>query len=141
MDMTKAFTITSQANENIFNVVVGGVSASITIPEGNYKGDTLAQALEERINSMKNPVSGQSVGGVDVDYDPDTNNFTFTTATTGEGNTIAVNGALRFGLKDIPLGLGETTTVRQPVQATDELGRPLYISPQGEIVANSRFCR
>ena len=138
MDMTQAFTITALANENIFNVVVGGVSASIAIPEGNYKGDTLAQALEERINSMKNPISGQSVGGVDVTYDPVANNLTFTTATTGEGNTIAVNGALRFGLKDIPLGLGETTTVRQPVQATDELGRPLYISPQGEIVANNQ---
>jgi flagellar hook protein FlgE len=138
MDMTQAFTVTSLANENVFNVVVGGVSASIVIPEGNYKGDTLATALEERINSMKNPISGQSVGGVDVKYDPVANNLTFTTATTGEGNTIAVNGALRFGLNDIPLGLGETTTVRQPVQATDELGRPLYISPQGEIVANNQ---
>ena len=138
MDMTKAFTVTSQAGENIFNVVVGGVSASITIPEGNYKGDTLAAALQDRINAMKNPVSGQSVGGVTVDYNADTNSFSFTTATSGEGTTIAVNGALRFGLKDIPLGLGETTSVRQPVQATDELGRPLYISPQGEITANSQ---
>jgi len=117
---------------------VGGVSASITIPEGNYKGDTLAAALQDRINSMKNPVSGQSVGGVSVEYNADANNFSFTTATSGEGTTIAVNGALRFGLKDIPLGLGETTSVRQPVQATDELGRPLYISPQGEITANSQ---
>jgi len=138
MDMTQPFTITTLANENIFNVVVGGVSASIAIPEGNYKGDTLAVALEERINSMKNPISGQPVGGVEVTYDADVNNLTFTTATTGEGNTIAINGALRFGLKDIPLGLGETTKVRQPVQATDDLGRPLYISPQGEIVANNQ---
>ncbi len=138
MDMTQPFTVTTLANENIFNVVVGGVSASIAIPEGNYKGDTLAVALEERINSMKNPISGQSVGGVDVKYDAVANNLTFTTATTGEGNTLAVNGALKFGLKDIPLGLGETTMVRQPVQATDELGRPLFISPAGEIVANNQ---
>ena len=138
MDMTQPFTVTTLANENIFNVVVGGVSASIVIPEGNYKGDTLAVALEERINSMKNPISGQPVGGVEVTYDAEVNNLTFTTATTGEGNTIAINGALKFGLKDIPLGLGETTEVRQPVQATDELGRPLYISPEGEIVANNQ---
>ena len=138
MDMTQPFTVTTLANENIFNVVVGGVSASIVIPEGNYKGDTLAVALEERINSMKNPISGQPVGGVEVTYDEDANNLTFTTATTGEGNTIAINGALKFGLKDIPLGLGETTEVRQPVQATDDLGRPLYISPEGEIVANNQ---
>ncbi|MDA9673707.1 flagellar hook-basal body complex protein [Paracoccaceae bacterium] len=138
MDMTQPFTITSLANENVFNVVVGGVSASIVIPEGNYKGDTLATALEERINSMKNPISGQSVGGVDVKYDAIANNLTFTTATTGEGNTLAISAALKFGLKDIPLGLGETTMVRQPVQATDELGRPLFISPAGEIVANNQ---
>ena len=138
MDMTQAFTITAQNGENVFNVVVGGVSASIVIPEGNYKGDTLAEALESRINAMKNPISGQSVGGVTVEYNADTNNLTFTTAVTGEGTTLAVNGALRFGLKDIPLGLGETTTVRQPVQATDELGRPLYISPNGEITANNQ---
>ena len=138
MDMTQPFTVTTLANENIFNVVVGGVSASIVIPEGNYKGDTLAVALEERINSMKNPISGQPVGGVEVTYDAEVNNLTFTTATTGEGNTIAINGALKFGLKDIPLGLGETTEVRQPVQATDDLGRPLFISPQGEIVANNQ---
>ena len=138
MDMTQPFTVTTLANENIFNVVVGGVSASIAIPEGNYKGETLAVALEERINSMKNPISGQSVGGVEVKYDAVANNFTFTTATTGEGNTLAINGALKFGLKDIPLGLGVTTEVRQPVQATDELGRPLFISPAGEIVANNQ---
>ena len=138
MDMTEAFTITELAGENIFNVVVNGVSASIAIPEGNYKGDTLALALESRINAMKNPISGRSVGGVTVEYDSDLNNLKFTTATMGEGSTIAVNGALRFGLSDIPLGLGTTTVVRTPVQATDELGRPLYIAPNGEITPNSQ---
>ena len=138
MDMSEAFTITELAGENIFNVVVNGVSASIALPEGNYKGDTLAQALESRINAMKNPISGRSVGGVTVEYDADLNNLTFTTATTGEGSTIAVNGALRFGLNDIPLGLGTTTVVKTPVQATDELGRPLYIAPNGEITPNAQ---
>ena len=138
LDMSEAFTITELAGENIFNVVVNGISASITIPEGNYKGDTLATALESRINAMKNPISGRSVGGVTVEYDSDLNNLSFTTATTGEGSTIAVNGALKFGLNDIPLGLGTTTVVRTPVQATDELGRPLYIAPNGEITPNSQ---
>jgi flagellar hook protein FlgE len=136
--MSQAFTISALGGENIVNVVVDGVSASIVIPEGNYKGTTLAAELQTRINNMKNPVSGASVGGVKVTYDPDKNNLTFTTATTGEGSTLAINGALRFGLNDVPLGLGETAEVRQPVQATDELGRPLYISPTGEITANNQ---
>jgi len=138
MDMSKAFTLSSLGGENIFNVVVNGVSSSIVIPEGNYTGKTLAEALEIRINAMKNPTSGQSVGGVQVEYSQNSNNFIFTTGTTGEGSSIAVSGALRFGLSDIPLGLGETTAVRQPVQATDEFGRPLYISPTGEVTANNQ---
>lgn len=138
MNMAQAFTVTALAGENIVNVVVNGVSASIVLPEGNYKGTTFAAELQTRINNMKNPFSGAPVGGVSVVYDADKNNFTFTTATTGEGSTIAIDGALKFGLKNIPLGLGVTTEVRQPVQATDELGRPLYISPTGEITANNQ---
>ena len=138
MNMAQAFTVTALAGENIVNVVVNGVSASIVLPEGNYKGTTFAAELQTRINNMKNPFSGAPVGGVSVVYDADKNNFTFTTATTGEGSTIAIDGALKFGLKNIPLGLGVTTEVRQPVQATDEFGRPLYISPTGEITANNQ---
>jgi len=138
MNMSQAFTVSALANENVVNVVVNGVSASIVLPEGNYKGTTLAKELETRINNMRNPVSGAPVGGVKVTYDASKNNLTFTTSTSGEGSTIAIDGALKFGLKNIPLGLGVTTEVRQPVQATDELGRPLYISPTGEITANNQ---
>ena len=138
MNMSQAFQVTSLADENKVNVVVNGVSASIILPEGNYKGTTFAAELQTRINNMRNPVTGAPVGGVQVSYNADTNNFTFTTATSGEGSTIAIDGALKFGLKNIPLGLGVTTEVRQPVQATDELGRPLYISPTGEITANNQ---
>ena len=138
VDMSRAFTVSALAGENIVNVVVNGVSASLVIPEGNYKGATLAQELESRINAMKNPVSGESVGGVTVEYSTENNNFVFTTATTGEGSTLAIEGDIKFGFSDIPLGLGSTSQVRQPVQATDELGRPLYISPTGEITTNNQ---
>ncbi len=138
MDMTKAFTVTSLANENQFTVVSNGVSALITVPVGNYKGSTLANALETRINQMINPISGESVGGVTVTYDAVKNNFSFKTATAGEGSLFSIKGALRFGLNDVPLGLGETAQVRTPVQAKDNLGRPLYISPTGEITANNQ---
>ena len=79
-----------------------------------------------------------TVGGVTVAYDSEKNNFTFTTATAGEGSLFSIKGALRFGLSDVPLGLGETAEVRTPVQAKDELGRPLFISPTGEITANNQ---
>ena len=138
VDMTKPFTISSIASENLFTVVSDGVSGLITIPEGNYRGSTLAAALESRINQMVNPVSGEAVGGVQVVYDEVKNNLTFTTATTGEGSVISVNGAIRFGLNDVPLGLGDESQVRTPVQAQDELGRPLFISPTGEVTTNNQ---
>jgi flagellar hook protein FlgE len=138
MDMTKAFTVTSLANENRFTVVSNGVSALITVPEGNYKGTTLAKALENRINQMVNPISNEAVGGVTVVYDSVKNNFTFTSSTRGEGSLLSIKGALRFGLNDVPLGLGTNAMVKTPVQAKDDLGRPLYISPTGEVVANNQ---
>jgi flagellar hook protein FlgE len=138
MDMKKAFTVSELANENRFTVVSNGVSALITVPPGNYKGETLAKALENRINQMVNPISNEAVGGVKVVYDGVKNNFTFTSSTRGDGTLLSIKGALKFGLKDVPLGLGQNAMVRTPVQAKDELGRPLFISPTGEVTANNQ---
>tara|TARA_B100001559_G_scaffold167583_1_gene140535 strand:+ start:443 stop:4144 length:3702 start_codon:yes stop_codon:yes gene_type:complete len=138
MDMKKAFTVSELANENMFTVVSNGVSALITVPPGNYKGETLAKALENRINQMVNPISNEAVGGVKVVYDGVKNNFTFTSSTRGDGTLLSIKGALKFGLNDVPLGLGQNAMVKTPVQAKDELGRPLYISPTGEVTANNQ---
>jgi flagellar hook protein FlgE len=66
-----------------------------------------------------------------------TNNLTFKTGSTGGGSTIKIEGAQRFGLKDIPLGIGETAKIRTPVQATNDAGEKLYVSPTGVITADS----
>ncbi|MDC1494384.1 flagellar hook-basal body complex protein [Planktomarina temperata] len=137
VDMQNAFTLTTAGNENRFNIVVNGVSAFIELPERNYTGITMATALENRINQMKHPVTGQPVGGVDVTYNGATNNLVFTTGTTGDSSTFKIEGALRFGLQDIPLGIGNTTEIKTPVQATDNLGRPLFVSPTGEITTRT----
>ena len=97
----------------------------------------MATALEARINQMQHPNTGQPVGGVDVTYNNVTNNLVFTTGTTGDTSTFKIEGALRFGLKDIPLGMGNTTEIKTPVQATDELGRPLFVSPTGEVTTRT----
>ena len=57
----------------------------------------------------------------------------FTTGTTGDTSTFKIEGALRFGLQDIPLGIGNTTEIKTPVQATDDLGRPLICFTDGRI--------
>ena len=137
VDMQNAFTLTTAGGENRFNVVVNGVSAFIELPERNYTGITMATALEARINQMQHPNTGQPVGGVSVTYNGATNNLVFTTGTTGDTSTFKIEGALRFGLQDIPLGIGNTTEIKTPVQATDDLGRPLFVSPTGEITTRT----
>ena len=53
------------------------------------------------------PDSGATVGGVTVRYSSDSNNFVFTTGTTGSDSTIKVKGAARLGLDEVPLGVGQ----------------------------------
>ena len=137
VDMTSAFTLTTTGDENKFTVVVDGVSAFLTLPEANYTGGTMATALEERINQMVHPITGMPVGGVDVTYNSESNNLVFTSGTATSASTFKISGDLRFGLKDVPLGIGETAAVKTPKQATDEFGRPLFVSPNGEITART----
>ena len=137
VNMNEAFSLTSAGNENRFTVVVDGVSALLTLPEQNYTGTTIASALEARINQMVHPTSGMPIGGVDVTFNTVTNNLVFSSGTTTSASTLKIEGDLRFGLKDVPLGIGQTAEVKTPKQATDELGRPLFVSPSGEITARN----
>jgi flagellar hook protein FlgE len=120
--------------ETTFNVSVNGINAVIDIPGGNYIGSTLAERLQERINQMQDPVTGRTIGGVTVRYQPDDNNFVFTTGTTGSDSTIRVRGPAKLGLDDVPLGIGSVPTIANLVQATNENGVPLFVNENGEIV-------
>ena len=133
-DLTEVFRLTSSNNENRFNVSVNGIAGIIDIPAGNYVGTTLASALEERINQITSPLTGEAVGGVTVRFSAADNNFTFTTGTTGETSTIKVKGAARLGLDDVPLGVGSVPKIFNLVQATNSDGIALYVDAQGDVV-------
>ena len=126
--------LNSANNETIFNVSVNGVNAVIEIPGGNYIGSTLAELLQNRINQMRDPDTGQTIGGVTVRYRPDENNFVFTTGTTGDESTIRVKGPAKLGLDDVPLGIGTVPTIANLVQATNANGVPLFVDENGQIV-------
>lgn len=132
--LTEVFRLSAQNGENIFNVSVNGINGIIEIPTGNYVGSTLAAALEERINQIRDPETAETVGGVRVRYDADANNFNFTTGTTGNTSTIKVKGAARLGLDDVPLGVGSVPEIFNLVQATNAEGVALYVNAQGEVV-------
>jgi flagellar hook protein FlgE len=126
--------LNSANNETIFNVSVNGVNAVINVPGGNYIGSTLAELLQNRINQMQDPDTGQTIGGVTVRYRPDENNFVFTTGTTGDTSTIRVKGPAKLGLDDVPLGIGTVPTIANLVQATNANGVPLFVDENGQIV-------
>ena len=133
-DLTSVFRLSNTAGENTFNVSVNGISGVIEIPTGFYVGTTLAEALQSRINQIQDPVTGDTVGGVTVKYDSSSNNFTFTTGTTGNTSTIKVKGAARFGLDDVALGVGTVPQIYNLVQATNSDGVALYVDATGNVV-------
>ena len=133
-DLTEVFRLGTDNNENIFNVSVNGINGLIEIPSQFYVGSTLAEALEERINNIVDPDTGETVGGVTVKYNSDTNNFTFTTGTSGSDSTIKVKGTARLGLDDVPLGVGSVPQIYNLVQATNAQGVALYVNAEGNVV-------
>ena len=135
-DLTEVFRLNSTNGENVFNVSVNGINGIIEIPAGNYVGTTLATALEQRINQISDPDTGEVVGGVEVRYSPTDNNFTFTTGTTGSTSTIKVKGTARLGLADVPLGVGSVPKIFNLVQATNADGVALYVDASGNVVTS-----
>ena len=133
-DLTEVFRLGTDNNENIFNVSVNGINGLIEIPSQFYVGSTLAEALEERINNIVDPDTGETVGGVTVKYNSSTNNFTFTTGTSGSDSTIKVKGTARLGLDDVPLGVGSVPQIYNLVQATNAQGVALYVNSDGNVV-------
>ncbi len=134
--LTNVFKLSNQAGDNIFNVSVNGISGIIEVPATSYVGTTLAEALQTRINQIVDPNTGVQIGGVSVSYSSETNNFTFSSGTTGSDSTIKVKGAARLGLDEVPLGVGTVPEIFNLVQATDKDGVALFVDANGKTVTN-----
>jgi flagellar hook protein FlgE len=128
IDISGTYSVTS--NDNVVNVTVDGIDGTIRIPPGAYTGTTFAQALEDRINSIA-ASDGKTINGVQVEYDPDKANFTFTSGTTSEDSFINVNGHPNFGLNSTTQVRGSVPTVTVLAQAKDADGNLLYIDKDG----------
>ena len=136
-DLTEVFRLSSIEGDNRFNVSVNGINGVVEVPSGFYVGSTLAEALEKRINQIMDPITGETVGGVTVSYSSASNNFVFTSGTTGNDSTIKVKGAARLGLDEVPLGVGSVPEIKNIVQAVNQDGARLFVNAQGEIVTTA----
>ena len=111
---------------NDFSISIDGINAKISVDTGTYTMDTLATKLEDKINSVVDPVTGRKVSGVQVNWDPRAKQLTFSTGTTGDGASLQVTGHPDWGLANTEMRFGQTTQWIKLAQYTDN-GAPQYV--------------
>ena len=76
----------------------------------------MATALEARINQMQHPITGQPVGGVVLPTMVQLIIWFSQLVRLAIRPRLKLRERLRFGLQDIPLGIGNTTEIKTPVK-------------------------
>jgi len=104
---------------NDFTVAVDGITAKISIDTGTYSMETVSSKLQDKINTIVDPVSGRKVAGVKVAWDSRAKQLTFTTGTTGDSASIQVTGHPDWGLANTEMRFGQTTEWIKLAQYTD----------------------
>jgi len=137
--LKQTFYPNEQLGENRMTFTVDGVVGNVILPAGRaYTGDTFAAAIEERVNLIQDSKTGKTVSGVKVRFDPDNNNFVFTSGTTGSASQINVVGSPNLGLSNVTTTQGSVPIITVPQQAQDENGNKLYIDANGNITTQSQ---
>ena len=125
---------------NTFVVDVGSVQGEVVLPpSSNYTLGSFMQALQDGINHLSAAPSqpgltGQTVSGVVVSYDPTSNALNFKTGTTGSQSYIKVSGNATWGLANTTGARGVDSTWIKPTQATvttNGVAVPQYIDQFG----------
>ena len=125
---------------NKFVVTVGSVKGTVEIPvRGDYTMATFVSALQTGINQLGSS-TGETVNGVQVEYDTLNNRLQFTTGTTGSDAFIKVSGSTNFGLGEVESARGATATWIRPTQyqgLVDGVAQPKYIDEFGSETTSS----
>ncbi len=126
--MNKTFTPNVLNSENKLTISVDGIVGDITLPIKAYTGDTLASAIQERVNQFE--TSKGKVSGVVVRYNPDQNRLEFTAGSTGPNSQINVIGSASLGLKNVTQTSGSTPqyTILAPALNADGTMRTVVAS-------------
>ena len=128
VDTTGTFRVSE--SDNRINVTVDGISGTIKIPSQTYTASSFAAEMQTRINLIEAP-DGRKVSGVTVSYDPVTESFQFTSATTSDLSFINVNGHPNWGLAETTQVSGNVPDFTILKQATDADGNFIYIDREG----------
>lgn len=131
--MNTTFTPDVLKKENEITVAVDGVVGTIILPLGAYDGNSMAAALQERINQFEDPKTGHKISGVSVIFDPANNRLSFTSGSVGPNSQINVLGPSIYGLSKVTQTTGSTPMWTKPTQAEYEPGKKLFVNASGEI--------
>jgi len=136
------------ATNNKFVVTVDGIKGTVIVPPSTtYSLENFMKELQKGINSLaeRKSVDGvledspTTVNGVKVSYDYTSNNFVFTTGTTGSDSFIKISGSSNWGLDQVDAGRGSTSTWIKPSQHKDLVNgalQPKYIDKDGKETTN-----
>ncbi len=136
------------ATNNKFVVTVDGIKGTVIVPPSTtYSLENFMKELQKGINSLaeRKSVDGvledspTTVNGVKVSYDYASNNFVFTTGTTGSDSFIKISGSSNWGLDQVEAGRGSTSTWIKPSQHKDVVNgalQPKYIDKDGNETTN-----
>ena len=124
VDTEQAFNVTA-ANQDI-TAVIDGITNTIRLTLGQYNIDTFTVELQTQLNRMAD-ANGKTVSNVTVGFDTAKTALTVTGATTSGKSFIQMLGSQDWGLTDVPVAFGTSSTYAK-IDSDTRAGSNLYVS-------------
>jgi len=107
VDTSQAFNVTA-ANRTI-TAVIDGITQNVKLDLGQYNIDTFVQHVQDKLNLMADQ-NGRTVNNVTVGFNSEKNALVVTGATKDSRSFIQLIGSQDWGLDDVPVAFGKTST-------------------------------
>ena len=124
VDTEQAFNV-SAANQSV-TAVIDGVTNTVKLALGQYNIDTFTVELQKQLNRMAD-ANGKTVSNIVVGFDTAKTALTITGATTSSKSFIQMLGSQDWGLTDVPVAFGSSSTYAK-IDSDQQVGSNLYVS-------------
>ena len=124
VDTEQAFNV-SAANQSV-TAVIDGVTSTVKLTLGQYNIDTFTVELQTQLNRMAD-ANGKTVSNITVGFDTAKTALTVTGATTSSKSFIQMLGSQDWGLTDVPVAFGSSSTYAK-IDSDQQVGSNLYVS-------------
>ena len=124
VDTEQAFVV-SAANQSI-TAVIDGVTNTVNLTLGQYNIDTFTAELQTKLNLMAD-ANGKTVSNIKVGFDAVKTALTVTGATTSSKSFIQMLGSQDWGLTDVDVAFGTSSTY-STITSDTAAGSNLYVT-------------